>query len=257
VKKLLIPFAAVAMMSVVACGGSDNNVAKTPVVDQPKTTMTQADLAPRVQAALLKSTAVHSVTKTTDEGYDPATYTADLTFGSAGTDMSAVGNDGNSVLRVGGVLYAKGDDFTDDPAKPWRKWDPKAESDELSDPVAGMQVQLLSVPVLTHEFLGAVAYATKFSSAPGATVDGARTTQYTISIDPAKAAAAQAFGEYLDPATVTEEKLKVVTAVILVDQDSLPRKLDFTFGGSTMSTVYTKFGDQVAISAPPESQIDA
>jgi hypothetical protein len=52
---LLIPFAAVAMMSVAACGGSDK-VATTPVVDQPQTTMTQADLAPRVQAALLKST---------------------------------------------------------------------------------------------------------------------------------------------------------------------------------------------------------
>jgi hypothetical protein len=254
-KKLLIPFAAVVMMSVVACGGSDDG-AKAPVADQPKTALTQADLAPRVQAALLKSTAVHSVTRTTDEGYDPATYTADLTFASAGTDMSAVSTDGNSVLRVGGVLYAKGSDFTDDPAKPWRKWDPKAASDDSTDPVAGMQVQQLSVPVLTHEFLGAVAYATKFSSAPGATVGGARTTQYTVTIDPAKAAAAKAFGEYLDPGTVTEEKLKEITAVIVVDQDSLPRKLDFTFGGSTMSTVYTEFGDPVTITAPPASQVD-
>jgi hypothetical protein len=70
------------------------------------------------------------------------------------------------------------------------------------------------------------------------------------------AAAAKAFGEYLDPGTVTEEKLKEITAVIVVDQDSLPRKLDFTFGGSTMSTVYTEFGDPVTITAPPASQVD-
>jgi hypothetical protein len=252
VKKLLIPFVAVAMMSVVACGGSDDG-AKTPVADQPKASLTQGDLATRVQAALLKSTAVHSITTTTDDEDDPATYTADLTFTSAGTDLSAVGDDGNSVLRVDGILYAKGTDITDDTAKPWRKWDPKAASDESTDPIVGMQLESLSVPMLTHEFLGAVADATKFSSAPG---DGPRTTRYTVTIDPAKAAGAKAFGDYLDLETVADEKLTEITAVILVDQDSLPRRLDFTFGASKMSTTYTRFGEQVAISAPPASEID-
>ncbi|GAA0955467.1 hypothetical protein GCM10009554_63230 [Kribbella koreensis] len=254
-KKLLIPMVAVAMLSMAACGGSDER-AKTPVADQPKTALTQVDLAPRVQAALLKSGTFHSVTKTTDDEDDPATYTADLKVAPGGGEVSADGSDGNSLLRVDGVLYAKGTDLTDDPAKPWLKWDPKAASDESSDPVVGMELELLSAQVLTHEYLGAVAYATKFRSAPGETVDGARTTQYTITIDPAKAAAAKAFGEYLDPGAVVDEKLKEITAVLLVDQDSLPRKLEFTFGGSKMSTVYTEFGKQVTITAPPAGQID-
>jgi hypothetical protein len=256
VKRFLLPLVvAAAMMSVVACGGSDGG-ATTPVADQPGTALTRAELAPRVQAALLKSTAVHSVTTTTDDEDDPATYTGDLKLTSAGTDLSAVGDDGNSVLRVDGVLYAKGTDITDDPAKPWRKWDPAAASDDSTDPIVGMQLELLSVPMLTHEFLGAVAYATKFSSAPGAIVDGERTTQYTITIDPARAAGAKAFGEYLDLKTVADEKLTEITAVILVDQESLPRRLDFSFGASKMSTTYTRFGEQVAISAPPASEID-
>src|SRR4051812_26941727 len=97
-KKLLVPFIALTMMSAVACGGTDDG-AKPLVADQPKTALTQADLAPRVQAALLKSSTFHSVTKSTDDEDDPATYTADLRAGSAGAEVSAVGSDGNYFLR--------------------------------------------------------------------------------------------------------------------------------------------------------------
>ncbi|NEA32765.1 hypothetical protein [Streptomyces sp. SID13031] len=266
-KKLLMPLVvAAAMMSAAACGGSDE--AKPPAVGQsstPPTTvatattataLSQTDFVSKVQAAMLAKSTFHSVTTMTDED-GPLTYTSDVKVASGGTDVSVVSSDGSSARRIGGTFYGKGDGITDTPAKPWKAWNPKAASKDPMAPLTGALMKILTVPALTHEFLAGTAYATKFSSAAGPTVDGVPTTAYTITIDAAKAAAGKAFGEYLTPDVVAEEKLKVIPVTVLVGDDSLPRKLDFTFGTSTISTLYTKFGDPVTVAAPATAQIDA
>jgi hypothetical protein len=256
VKRFLLPLVVVAaMMSAAACGGSDD--AKKPAAGTPApTALTQADFATKVPAALQAKSTFHSVDTTTDED-GPTITTSDLKVTSAGTDLSATIDTGQSVLRIGGKFYGKGDGLTEDPAKPWKVWDPAGTSKDPMAALTGVQLQIQSAGALTHQLLAGAAYATKFTSAEGPVVGGASTTQYTITVDAPKAAAAKALGDYLTSAVVAAQKITDVTAVVLVDQENLPRKLDFTFGTSKVSAEFSKFGDPVTITAPPAAQIDA
>ncbi|MEV8371727.1 hypothetical protein AB0P21_03270 [Kribbella sp. NPDC056861] len=123
-------------------------------------------------------------------------------------------------------------------------------------PLTGTQLEVMTVPALTHEFLDAAAYATRVETARGSEIDGTPMTQYTLSIDPVKAAAGKAFGGLLSPEMLAEQKAKVITAVLVVRDDFLPRRLDFVVGNSTMSTVYSNFGDPVTLVPPAKNKID-
>jgi hypothetical protein len=184
--------------------------------------------------------------------------TSDLKVTSAGTDLAATTDQGLTLLRIGGKFYGKGDGLSTDSAKPWLVWDPAASSKDPMAALTGVQLEIQSAPALTHQLLAGAAYATKFTSTEGPVVAGASTTEYTITIDAPKAAAAKALGDYLTSAVVTAQKIKEVTATVLIDQENLPRKLDFAFGTSTVSAQFSKFGDPVTtITAPPAALIDA
>lgn len=159
-------------------------------------------------------------------------------------------------MRIAGKFYGKGEGLTDDPGKPWKVWDPTVVSTDPMSALTGVQLKIQATQALTHELLAGAEYATKFSSETGEAVDGVPTTKYTITIDAPKAAAAKALGEYLTTEVVTVQKIKDVTATVLVDKDSLPHKLDFTFGTSKVSAQFSKFGAPVTITAPAVAQID-
>jgi hypothetical protein len=253
VKRILLPLVvAAAMMSVAACGGSDD--AKP--ADKPAAALTQADFATKVPAALQEKSTFHSVATTTDED-GPAITTSDLKVTSGGTDLAATTDQGLTLLRIGGKFYGKGGGLSENDAKPWKVWDPAGSAQDPMDALTGVQLQIQSAPALTHQLLAGAAYATKFSSAEGPVVAGASTTEYRITIDAPKAAAAKALGDYLTSEVVTAQKIKEVTAVVLVDKENLPRKLDFAFGTSRVSTQFSKFGEPVTtITAPPTTLLD-
>jgi hypothetical protein len=257
VKRFLLPLVvAAAMMPVAACGGSDD-AKPAGKADKPAVALTQAEFAAKVPAALEEKGTFHAVATTTDED-GPAVTTSDLKVTPAGTDLAATTGDGVTVLRIGGKFYGKGGGLSEDDGKPWKVWDPTAATQDPTAALTGVQLQIETAEALTHQLLPGAAYATKFTSTEGPVVAGASTTEYRITVDAPKAAAAKALGDYLTSAVVTAQKIKEVTAVVLVDSQNLPRKLDFALGTSTVSTQFTKFGDPVTtITAPPAALIDA
>lgn len=246
-----MPLLAVGALAVLAaCGGSDD-AGKPASTDQsstpPAVALTQADFAPKVLAALKAKGTFRTVTVTTDEE-GPATFTTDVKISDAGTDVSGSG-DGSAVLRVGGQLYGKGDGISDDPAK-WVKYDPTATGSipELT----GALIKILAAQAVTHEMIGGAAYATSFNSAPGA---AAGTTDYTMTVDLPKAAAAKALGEYITPKVVAAQNLKDVAAKVSLDKDSLPVKLEFQLGTSKVVADFSNYGTPVTIAAPAAGEL--
>lgn len=210
-------------------------------------TLSQADLGPKVQAALAKKGTFRVVSKTTGE--DPSTLTADVKLGGA-TPEFVVDADGTTVLGVGGELYGQGEGISDGPQ--WVKYDAKKKG---IDALSGAVIQLIAWQAQPQQFLGGTPYATKFTSAPGPDVDGVHTTLYDLTIDLEKAAQAKAFGNFITAESFADEKTKTLTAKVLLDNDSLPRKIDYTFGTAGGSSVFSKFGDAVVISAPPIDKV--
>lgn len=262
VKRILLPLVvSAAMLSMVACGGGSDE-AKTPAPAPAGETptagagMTQADFAAKVPAALKKKSTFQAVVTTTDED-GPSLVTSDVMITDTGTDLSAVSDQGLDVVREYGKYYGKGEGLTQSPAKPWKTWDPMATSADPMYSLTGVQLKLQSAPALTHQLLAGVAYATKFSSASAAEVDGDPVTQYTITIDAPKAAAARALGELLTSEVVAAQKITEITATVLIDEQYLPRELDFTAGTSKVAAKFGSFGDPVRISPPDEGQIDS
>jgi hypothetical protein len=76
-----------------------------------------------------------------------------------------------------------------------------------------------------------------------------------MTVDLPKATAAKALGEYLTAEAVAQQKLKELTAKVSVDQDSLPRKIEFEVGTVKVVADFTNFGTPVTIAAPPAEQI--
>jgi hypothetical protein len=254
VKKILRPLlAAGALVLLAGCGGTDDAV--KPASQQSSTpapvALSQADFTSKVKAALQAKGTFRVVTVTTDDG-EPATFTTDVKLNGTEADVSGSGL-GSTVVRVGGQLYGKGEGITDDPKKPWVKHDPASK-----DPMVVLNsamIKLLAAQTSAHELIGGAAYATGFTSALGATVGGVPTTLYTMTVDLPKATAAKALGEYLTAEAVAQQKLKELTAKVSVDQDSLPRKIEFEVDTVKVVADFTNFGTPVTIAAPPAEQI--
>ncbi|QNE22499.1 hypothetical protein F1D05_37115 [Kribbella qitaiheensis] len=251
-KRIMMPLAATGAVALLAaCGntpapGTDAAGASGPSVVA-ATTLSQADLGPKVQAALAKKGTFRVVSKTTGE--DPGTLTADVKLGGA-TPEFVVNADGTTVMGVGGRLYGQGEGISD--GAQWVKYDAKKKG---LDALSGVVIQLIAWQAQPQQFLGATPYATKFTSAPGPDVDGVHTTLYDVTIDLEKAAQAKAFGNFITAESLAQEKTKTLSAKVLLDGDSLPRKIDYTFGAEGGSSVFSKFGDSVIIAAPPIDQV--
>ncbi|MPZ62800.1 MAG: hypothetical protein GEU93_16215 [Propionibacteriales bacterium] len=82
-------------------------------------------------------------------------------------------------------------------------------------------------------------------------LDGVDTRKYTVTIDPRKAARALGFGAR-DLGSGPE---KPIEYDVWVDGDDLVRKIDFDTRGLHVTVVFTDWGKDVDISAPPADQV--
>jgi hypothetical protein len=211
------------------------------------TTLTKADFASRVQAALRAKGTFRVVSTSAD---DPDKFTSDIRLRGAQTDATATGA-GYATVRVGGQVYVKGEGVSSDPRRPWVKLKP-AGKDPL-EILTQTMVRAVGAQAVPHQLLGGAAHVSTFKSAPGtAVVDGVPTKLYRIGINVPKAAAAKAFGDYILK-EVTAAMPKVLVVKVWVDADDLPRKFEFDpdQSRSTVSMVFSRFGDKVTIAAPP------
>jgi hypothetical protein len=206
------------------------------------TTLKQADFGKKVQEALAKKGTFQVVSTTTGE--DPGTLTANVKLTGA-TPEFVVNADGMTVMGVGGQLYGQGGDISD--GSQWVKYNPKAKG---LDALNAVLIKLVATQAQPHQYLAGSAYATKFAATPGPAVDGAATTQYDLTIDLQKAAQAKAFGDAITTESLAGEKTTTLTAKVLLDADSLPRKIDYVLGADHVASVFSKFGDPVIIAAP-------
>jgi hypothetical protein len=233
-----------AVVLLAACGntpapGTQAAGASTPTVAA-TTTLTQADLGKQVQAALAKKGTFRVVSTTTGE--DASTLTADVKLGGAKPEF-VVKAEGLTVMGAGGELYGQGQGLSDGPQ--WVKYSAKAKG---VDALNQAMIQILAWQAQPQQFLGGAPYATKYTTAPGPVTDGVPTTQYDLTVDVQKAVQAKAFGDQVT--TDTFGKATTVTVKVLLDADSLPHKIDYTYGGDSGSSVFSKFGDPVMIAAP-------
>jgi hypothetical protein len=241
-----MPLAATGAVALLAACG--NTPATQAAADPGTTTLSQADLGKKVQEALTKKGTFHVESKTAGE--EPSTLVADVKLGGAKPEFLVTADKTTTVMGVGGQLYGQGEGFAD--GTQWVKDDPSKTG---LDALNGTMMRLIAWQAQPQQLLAGTPYATKFETAAGPAVDGAETTQYKLTIDLAKAAEAKVFGDYITAASLKDEKDKTLTATILLDGDSLPRKIDYLFGEDGGSSVFSKFGDPVVLAAPQIDQI--
>jgi hypothetical protein len=243
-----MPLAATGAVALLAACGNTPAPATQAAADPGTTTLSQADLGKKVQEALTKKGTFHVESKTAGE--EPSTLVADVKLGGAKPEFLVTADKTTTVMGVGGQLYGQGEGFAD--GTQWVKDDPSKTG---LDALNGTMMRLIAWQAQPQQLLAGTPYATKFETAAGPAVDGAATTQYKLTIDLAKAAEAKVFGDYITAESLKNEKDKTLTATILLDGDSLPRKIDYLFGEDGGSSLFTKFGDPVVLAAPSIDQI--
>ncbi|MFF1816437.1 hypothetical protein ACFVWG_04030 [Kribbella sp. NPDC058245] len=250
-KKILMPIlVAGALVLPAACGSAKPAANDTPTT-QAVVTLTQADFAPKVLAAMLAKGTFHAVSVSDDEG-DKETYTADVKLSAAGSELSGssdgTGEDALSVIRAGGQTYAKSPHLSEDKAKPWMKFDPKTTDPQ--EMLKGALIRLAQMQFATHDLVGGAAHTTAFSSAPAG-----EATVYTMTIDLPKAAAANALGAYMTADLATGLKGKTLPVKMTVDKDLLLTKIELEDDGAKVVSTFSKYGDPVTIAAPAAAEI--
>ncbi|MEV6286815.1 hypothetical protein [Kribbella sp. NPDC051770] len=249
-KKLMVGFVLVGvLLGAAGCGGSDEPAASAGPA------LSKDEFSGKVQAALQGKKTFHLETVTTDSD-GPGTFVTDVRLDGKGADVSGSAM-GTSVVRIGGTLYGKGAQLSNNPAKPWVKHDPAAKGagKDTSALMAGAMLQLLSPQLDQYLVVAGAPYATEFSSAPGDTIDGAATTKYKMTVDVVKATGAKAFGTYLTPETAGQSQLTTLPIEISVDADALPRSFSYEAEGAKIEGKFSKFGDPLTITAPAADQI--
>jgi hypothetical protein len=242
-----MPLAATGAVALLAACGNTPAPSAQPAADQGTTTLSQADLGKKAQEALTKKGTFHVESKTA--GDEPSTLIADVKLGGAKPEF-LITADKTTVMGVGGQLYGQGEGFAD--GTHWVKDDPSKTG---IDALNGTMMRLIAWQAQPQQLLAGTPYATKFETAAGPQVDGAATTQYKLTIDLAKATQANAFGDYITAESLKDEKDKTLTATVLLDGDSLPRKIDYTLGEDGGSSTFTKFGDPVVLAAPKIDEV--
>jgi hypothetical protein len=222
-----------------AAGSSDANAGTV------TNALSQADLGTKVQQALAKQGSFHVESTTTGE--DAGTLTADVRL-SGSTAEFVASADKSTVMSVGGQLYGQGANISDR----WVKYDPNKKGVEALNNVL---IKLLAAQAQPQQYLAGTPYATKFTSTAGPSVDGKPTTLYDVTVDLQKAVAAKAYGDFVTADTLAEQKAGTLTLKVLLDGDSLPRKIDYAVGADGGSATFTKFGDPVVLAAPKIDEV--
>ena len=87
-------------------------------------------------------------------------------------------------------------------------------------------------------------------------IDGTQTTQYRITVNTQKVLAKTLGDATIPTGPLAGDLPKTMTYDIWVgDQDNLPRRIEYSMGGSSMTLEMSDWGQPVNIKAPPPSQI--
>jgi hypothetical protein len=224
----------------------------TPVPTMSPVVLTKADLAPKVTAALLAKRTFRATSRLTDDD-GTTVLTADLRLRSDGTFDVAANMDEGRVVRIGQTLYYKDASLTKDPKRPWTKLD--RDSDDVGVLLTIGLVDLIVTQAGPHQILGGAAHATTFRQNGVTSIDGTPAKQYKFGIDLKKATAAGALSDYIDKKDAMSAP-RILTVDAVIDDENLPRKLSFLGpDNTTVSVSFSRFGDNLAITAPPKAQI--
>lgn len=106
---------------------------------------------------------------------------------------------------------------------------------------------------ITRAFEGAIEGFDKVGSEQ---IDGTQTTQYRITVNTQKVLAKTLGDSTIPTGPLAENLPKTMTYDIWVgDQDNLPRRIEYSMAGNSMTMELSDWGQQVDIKAPPPSQI--
>jgi hypothetical protein len=224
----------------------------TPVPTMSPVVLTKANLAPKVTAALLAKRTFRATSRLTDDD-GTAVLTADLRLRPDGTFDVATSMDKGRAVRIGQALYFKDASLTKDPKRPWTKLD--RDSDNIGVLLAVGMVDLIITQAGPHQILGGAAHATTFRQIGVTTVEGIPATRYKFGIDLKKATAAGALGDYIDKEDAMSAP-RILTVDAVIDAENLPRKITFLGpDNASVDVSFSRFGDNLAITAPPKAQI--
>ncbi|MEV6286811.1 hypothetical protein [Kribbella sp. NPDC051770] len=248
----------------VGCAAEKETPAAAPVAATPTPTptpvvaeLTKETFAPKVLAALKKAGTfrMSAVLNGGPEG-TVWTATADVRLVGSATDAAVTVEDGLPVRRIGKVLYMENDELTGNPTKPWVKLDLTKKDPEVLA-AALIVVQDLN-DAMFHQLIGGTAYATSFKPGPVQPVGGSPAREYQLVIDVKKAAAAGAFGVYVDR-TDAKTLPAQLSLSILVDELNRPRQMNYVLadtkdGNTAVQATFTHFGGKLPIVAPPAAK---
>lgn len=219
-----------------AQGGGDGGGSAAP--------LTAADLAPRLVAAQNKAGTAHLEGSITAGSMGQVELSGDLRLSSANPGahlrMSlALLGDGIEAILVDKTMYVKVPGLSSE--KPWLKLSLR------SGPLASSGLGALNMASMLKGLEGALSVKPRGQE----NVDGVATTRYAVTVDAAKALAAQG----LDSLVPSAGKSPKVVYDLWVDDDDLVRKLAMKTGSASVQMTFSAYGEPVTITAPPASEV--
>lgn len=257
-KKLLLTLmATLALLFVSACGGSDSSGgqsgSKENVGEDKGTELTQDNFADEIMKAQLDAGTAHLV-MTMTMGAQDISMEGDMhvTENTADTAVSLVldgqalgaGDTDLEMRLVDQVMYMKMGPATGDK---FAKIDLTDENNPMGAQFTEMMEQ--SDPAKQIEAMGESIEAFE-NEGDGGEIDGVSTTKYRVTLNAAKMYEAQG----TDPSTMAGLP-ETLEYVMFVGDDNLPRRLEVEVMGSTAVNEWTKWGEDVDISAPADDEI--
>ncbi|TDD55279.1 hypothetical protein E1263_26260 [Kribbella antibiotica] len=250
-KKILMPILVAGALVLPAACGSEQAATDSKPSTPAAVGLSQADFAPKIQAAMLAKGTFRTVSVSDDEG-DKTTYTTDVKYSTDGSELSGksdgTGEDALSLVRAGGQVYVKTPKLSKNEAQPWAKADLKSTDPKVI--LNGVLIRLAQMQFMTHDLIGGAPYATGFSSEPAG-----EATVYTMKVSLSKAAAANALGAYLTADVASGLEGKALTINVTVGKDLLPTTIALKDDDAKVVTSFSKYGDPVTVKAPAAAEV--
>jgi LppX/LprAFG-like lipoprotein len=208
-----------------------------------KTTLTAANLAPRLIAAQAKAGSVHVDGTITGGGTaGQVSLAGDVRLAGGHTaahfTMSLAGvGEGIEAIVLNSVMYLKLPMLSS--SKPWLK------TDLNSGPMAVMRS--LNTTSMLNGLKGALALKPLGQE----TVNGVSATHYTVTVNAAKALKAQGIPSSSVGGTVPKQ----LSYDLWVSSDDLVRKISMSLSSFSVNLNFSHYGKPVTVTAPPASQV--
>lgn len=253
-RRAAIAMSSAALIVIAGCGSATDTGDSASDSDLPSGAgaLTLANFASTTSQA---QTDAHTVHLDADLGIqgESMTMSGDLEVGdsvedtSFALDMDAgdLGDDFSMIL-VDEMLYMNAGEMTDGK---FIEIDLRDESNPMGDLYSQLASQTDPAAIM-RAFKGAIE---DLETVGLEEIDGTTTTHYRVVVD-ARKALAKTLGKDL-PSSSLGSLPKTMTYDIWVDEDNLPRRLEYDMMGTTMVLDFTKWGEPVDIEAPAPSEI--